>query len=114
MGNYSNIRVLEPEDLSGVSENFKVKMEQMGMVPYEKDGRVKWGNKSQVTYLKSLDTNTGRKIVKMIDNNQLPPSLRRNKGKFAKALSKISVQYYVLIVLSILLGFLYLYLNYLA
>ncbi len=108
----SNIRVLNPDDLFEVSENYKQNMKQMGMIPFEKDGKLKWGNKSQVAFLKSLETEDSKKLVKSISNNQLPPSLRKDRGKLSKSLAKVPVQYFIVIVLSVLLGFLYLYLNY--
>ncbi|MBN2828721.1 MAG: hypothetical protein JXR56_00200 [Candidatus Cloacimonetes bacterium] len=104
MGKISNIRVMDFDEIGDVSDTFKSKMKEMGLYPFYKDGKVKWGNMAQISFLQSLDTESGKKILRSVDKHSLPPSMRKQKRGFIRTLKKIPAQYIVLSILSILFG----------
>jgi hypothetical protein len=104
MGDNNGIRVLSTEEISDVSETFVVKMKAMGLYPFIKDGKVKWGNLAQISFLQSLDTDSGKKVLKTVDKHSLPPSMRKQKRGIVKVLSKVPAQYVILTVITVLFG----------
>jgi hypothetical protein len=112
MGENGEIRVLSPDEVTGVSDTYKQKMKDMGMMPYVKKGKIKWGNMAQIAFLQSLKTADGKKLMKKADVSSLPPSMRKRKGKMRKLLKKISAQYVILIICFVIFGVVLLYMKF--